>query len=160
MSLLQQMSPLVLYCLKRDFGAPIDIYKLLSSEVDPKTGVRSAETHIYRIKRAIVMPAKMTRAKLRLRGSSNKDFINLYDETTREFIIEQKDARGLTALTPDDWIVHKDKKWQVASVEDFEVNSAWVVTTMDAGVPQQTKEVRVESVLSLNLDSDVASEVA
>ena len=145
---LQQMSPLVLYCLKRDYGGSIDIYKLLSSEADVETGKRVTKVQRYHVHRAIVMPVRMARSQIMLRTSlHNKAFLNLNDTGTREFIIECKDAKGLVEMTPDDWIVYNHHRYQISTVETFEVASGWVVTGKEpAGdVPQEVTEITVES---------------
>ena len=149
---LTQMSPLILYCLKRDFGGPIDIYQLLSSEADVLTGKRVVKVRKYHIHRAVVLPERMSRSEIMLRTSlHNKAFQNLHDEGSREFIIERRDARALWLLTPDDWIVYNHRKYQISIVENFEVDSGWVVTGKeDMGAPvDEVTEETVQSTLAI-----------
>ena len=131
------MSPLILYQLKRDYGSAIDIYQLLSSDADVETGKRVTKVKKYHIHRAIALPERMSRSEIMLRTSlHNKAFQNLHDEGTREFIIERRDAKALAMLTPDDWIIYKHRKFQISIVENFEVDSGWVVTGKeDMGAP-------------------------
>ena len=159
MNQLQQMSPLVLYCLKRDFGGAIDIYKLVSSGTDLKTGKRLVEVNKYHVQRAVIMPVRMSRSQIMLRTSlHNKAFLNLHDEGTREFIIERKDVRQLTAITVDDYIVYNHQKYQLSAIEDYEAGSGWVVTgKVDIGAPaMESKEVAGTNALPLNAASEAS----
>ncbi len=157
MNFLQQMTPLLLYCLKRDYGGAIDLYQLTSSVTDVKTGVRTVEVTKYHIHRAIIMPVRMARAQLMLRTSlHNKAFYNLHDEGSREFIIERKDARGLTTITPDDYIVYEHQKYQIGSVEDYETGGGWVITTKvdPGGAAQEVQDAKVSDTLTLSETSN------
>ena len=120
------LSPLVLYCLKRDYPASIDIYQLSTSTVDLSTGAKTVTTAKFHIARAVALPERMLRSKIIMR-TANHEFLNLADFGTREFIVDRKDAKGLVPST-DDWIVHGTKKYQVASIETFECGGGWILT--------------------------------
>jgi hypothetical protein len=145
------LSPLVLYCLKRDFGAPIDIYHLASSSVDLQTGTKTSVATGYHVNRAVVMPARMSRSKVIVR-TANTEFLNLVDFGTREFIVSCKDAIGLTPAT-DDWIVYDGKKYQIATIEEFECGGGWVFSGKEISgeIPRQVLATRVTAAsVSLN----------
>jgi hypothetical protein len=100
-------------------------------------------TTTYHVNRAVIMPARMSRSRISLGTSANKDFLDLYDSSAREFIIDRKDATGLRTLTPDDWIAYANRKYQIKTVESFEFDSGWVVTAVDIGA-MPVQEVRSE----------------
>jgi hypothetical protein len=119
--------------LKREYGGPIDIYKLVDSQTDVRTGQKTVTTSVYHIRRAVILPAGWSRAKRPPISSANKDYVagGAHDTNTRDFIVDRKDAPGLT-LTPDDWIVCKGRKYQVSKVEAFEFDSGWIITAKES----------------------------
>jgi hypothetical protein len=102
----------------------VDIYHLASSSVDLSTGKKIVTSVGYHVKSAVVMPARMTRSKVIMR-TANHEFLDLADFGTREFIVDRKDAKGLSP-TVDDWIVHNGHKYQIAVIEEFECGGGWV----------------------------------
>jgi hypothetical protein len=141
MTMLNRMPPLVLYKLKRDYGGPIDIYKLVSSETNARTGQKVVTTNVVHISRAIIMPAGYSRTKPF--SGQQQDTRGLRDVSVRDFIVDRKDARNLDTLTSDDWLVHKGLKYQVKTVEADDVG--WVIAAKEIGeVPQQTISVQTD----------------
>lgn len=120
-----------LYSLKRDYGARIDIYKLGGSTTDPQTGDKTITKTMTPIRRAVVMPVKLDRTSIQGISliSSNKEFVSggTYDKGTRDFIVDRRDCRSLPELTADDWIVYAGEKYQVKTVETFEVDAGWII---------------------------------
>jgi len=55
----------------------------------------------------------------------------------------------LPELTADDWIVYNRRKYQVKTVESFEVDAGWVVTARElvGEVPEQIVDLHTESSL-------------
>ena len=78
------------------------------------------------------MPAKIDRIAEQTISviSANKQFVTggHYDMSQRDFIIDRHDVPALPELTADDWIVYNRRKYQVKTVEAFEVDAGWVVT--------------------------------
>lgn len=130
---LHQMSKRTLYMLKRQYGGPIDIYKLVDSQTDVRTGQKTVTTSAYRIRRVIIMPAGWSRVRMPSISSANKDFVagGAHDANTRDFIVDRRDAPDLT-LTSDDWIVYQGRKYQVSKVEAFEFDSGWIITAKES----------------------------
>jgi|WetSurMetagenome_2_1015567.scaffolds.fasta_scaffold55140_3 hypothetical protein len=148
------LAPLVLYCLKRDFGGPIDIYQLGSPTVDLTTGIKTSTPTRIHVRRAVILPAKMLRSKIAVRGTANSDVLNLADFGTREFIIERKDVRGYTPCV-DDWIIYQVTRYQMAAIEEFECGDGWVVTGKEiVGVmPQQQLAMSIHSQVDVNVEA-------
>ena len=126
-----------LYQLKKDYGAPIDIYKLVSSETNVRTGEKVITKTVTHVRRAVVVPARMDRiAKQTISViSANKQFVTggHYDMSQRDFIIDRRDVPAMPELTADDWIVYNRRKYQVKTVEAFEVDAGWVITARELG---------------------------
>ncbi len=145
-----------LYQLKKDYGAPIDIYKLVSSTTNVRTGTKTITKTVTHVRRAVVIPARIDRVAQQSISliSANKQFVSggTYDASQRDFIIDRHDVRTLPELTADDWIIYNRRKYQVKTVEAFEVDAGWVITARElvGEVPEQIIEERVKS--SLDLD--------
>jgi hypothetical protein len=132
-----------LYSLKRDYGARIDIYQLTNSTTDPRTGAKVVSKVMFPVTRGIVMPEKLDRTAVQSIAliSSNKEFVSggTYDKGTRDFIVDRRDCPLLPELTADDWIVYAGAKYQIKSVEKFEVEAGWIITAtkINGEVPEQ-----------------------
>lgn len=120
-----------LYVLKRQYGGPVVIYKLLTSEVDPKTGKATVEIQATRIKRVIILPARVTRDVVRNISviSADKQIVQggSFDVSRRVFIVDRRDARSLV-LSHDDWLVWNGRKVQFEKIEEMEFDSGWIIT--------------------------------
>jgi hypothetical protein len=147
MSQLHLMQRANLYRLKRDYGGPIDIYQLVSSATDSRTGVTTLATNKTHVRCAAIMPATQSRKAI-ARGQIKST--GTYDIGICDFIIDRKDAPSLATLTSDDWIVANGHKYQVGTVESFQVNEGWIVTgrEMVGEVPQQTFDLKSENVVT------------
>ena len=145
-----------LYQLKKDYGAPIDIYKLVASETDARTGEKVITKTVTHVRRAVVVPSRIDRIANQTISliSANKQFVTggHYDVNQRDFIIDRRDAPRLPELTADDWIVYNRRKYQVKTVEAFEVDAGWVITARElvGEVPEQIFTLRAESRLELD----------
>jgi len=128
---LNRQMQIALYALKRQYGGPLIVYRLLTSEVDPKTGEATVETRATRIRRAIVLPATFTREVVRNISliSADKQLVQGggYDSSKRVFIIDRRDARNLT-ISLDDWLIWGGHKYQPEKIEEMEFQSGWIVT--------------------------------
>jgi hypothetical protein len=144
-----------LYQLKKDYGAPIDIYKLVASETNVRTGEKVITKTVTHVRRAVVVPARIDRVAQQTISliSANKQFVSggTYDSSQRDFIIDRRDVPALPELTADDWIIYNRRKYQVKTVEAFEVDAGWVVTARElvGEVPELILEERVKSTLAL-----------
>ncbi len=151
-----------LYQLKKDYGAPIDIYKLISSTTNVRTGAKIITKTVTHVRRAVVIPARIDRVAQQSISliSANKEFVSggTYDLSQRDFIIDRHDVRTLPELTPDDWIIYNRRKYQVKTVEAFEVDAGWVITARElvGEVPEQIIEEHVRTSLDLD-DTSTAS---
>jgi hypothetical protein len=128
---LSRQMQVALYALKRQYGGPIVIFRLLSSQVDPKTGEATVETSTTRVRRAAVLPAVFTRDVVRNISviSADKQMVQggSYDVNRRVFVIDRRDARSLV-LSQDDWLVWDGRKYQFEKVEELEFRTGWIIT--------------------------------
>lgn len=119
-----------LYMLKRQFGGTISIYQMGDATVDHLTGVKTIPRTVTVVRRAIILPVKIVREVIQTISviSANKSFVvgGNYDTSLRMFIVEQDDAPGIE-LTESDWIVYRNRRYEVKSFEEYEFDSAWVI---------------------------------
>lgn len=127
-----------LYRLKREYGGTIDIYKLNSSDTDVRTGVKVIDKTVYRVERAIVMPARRDRTVART-VSQEFNMGGSFDDRVRDFIIDRRDLPNLPDLTSDDWIVYRSGKYQIQEVVSYELDTGWIITAKElvGEVPEQ-----------------------
>lgn len=145
----------VIYNLKRQYGAELDIYKFLGSTVDLKTGIASNDKELTQIDRAVILPARAMRNFVQSisKISADKQFVygGTYDRRIRMFLIDRLDAPDLD-LTTDDWIVYDGKKYEIKHFDEFEFGSLWVVVghAVVGDVPEQIFPVSGEDRLTLS----------
>lgn len=157
MNFLNLLSRLNLYKLKRAFGSPIDIYKLLSSTTDVRTGEAVIQTRVIHVKQAIVLPTVQIRKQLMRKMAAgteaSRDFTaaGSYDRSERKVIIDSRDTPGLRELTADDWIVFKARRYQIVEVECPDTDFTWLLTIRQqlGEVPQQTLSLKSDDLVSL-----------
>jgi hypothetical protein len=144
-----------LYSLKREYGGRIDLYKLLSSQTDVRTGEKVRLKEVYPIQRAVILPGKRTRQvdQSISQISANKSFVmgGTVDETARRFLIDRLDVPQLSQITSDDWIVFAGRKYQIEAVEAFEFDTGWIVDAKElcGEIPEQIFIARADNLLNL-----------
>ncbi len=121
-----------MYSLKRQWGAPIDLYLMGTSATDLETGVKTTTKAVYPIRMAIVLPAKILREVIQsiAQISANKAMVygGTFDSGARVFIIDQRDIRDVDDIREDDWIVYKGNRYEMKQIEEFDLGGAWMIT--------------------------------
>lgn len=163
-NLLQRMRQ-VLYSLKRQYGFRIDIYKLLGSETDVRTGVKTVTKQKFVVYKAVVLPATISREVQQSISeiSANKEFVTggTFDIGARTFIIDRRDCPTLPSLTADDWIVYDGKKYQIKTAQCFEPNAGWIIKAraLEGEVPEPNSLTAAAAPDSLTLTSTASAVV-
>lgn len=154
-----------LYALKRQYGGPIVIYRLLSSEVNLETGEAEVKTFAIRVKRAIVLPVRLAREVVRNISLISADKLIVqgggYDTGRKVFVIDRRDARSLV-LTLDDWLVYGGHKFQFEKVDELEFDSGWIITAkvLLGEIDRETElQQTVEATDSAEIESEASAEV-
>lgn len=142
-----------LYVLKRLYGGRIVLCSLLDASTDHKTGVKTKDIETCHIKKAIVLPNKMTREVVEsvARISMNKPLAYGGEFTIgdRGFIIQGSDAPKGWNLKQDDWIVYRGERYSIKMVIRTCGNTGWtVVARKHPGVPL-TFHVTANSAITL-----------
>lgn len=162
---LNRQMQMALYALKRQYGAPVVIYRLLTSKVNLETGEAGVNTFATRVKRAIVLPARLTREVVRNISLISADKLIVqgggYDTAKKVFIIDRRDARSLV-LSQDDWLVYGGRKYQFEKIEEMEFDSGWIITgkvllgetDLETGLQQS-----VDGTDTVDLETGVVGEV-
>jgi hypothetical protein len=155
-----------IYTLKKEYGVSIVLYKLLTASTNRDTGVKT-ETHTsHPITRAVVLPLKEVPEVIKNISvlSANKRFAfgGYFDTGTRMFLIDRKDVPGIDDLTVHDWIIYKDKRYDIKSLEELEDNTSWIVIghAQEGVVPVQDRRGTVEHTLNLTQEAAYVLEEA
>lgn len=144
-----------LYSLKREYGGgPFDIYSFSGASVNYQTGSKVVTKDVTRINRAIILPATLKRDLIQTISmiSANKQFVygGTHDARQRAVIIDRRDAPDLT-LNEDDWCVFDGRKYEILKIQEFEFDTAWVLTIKElvGEVPEQIHVCKADHLLSL-----------
>ena len=155
-----------IYTLKREYGVSIVLYKLLTTNTDRDTGVKT-ETHTsYPISRAVVLPLKEIPEVIKNISilSANKRFAfgGYFDTGTRMFLIDRKDVKDVEDLTVHDWIIYHDKRYDIKSLEELEDNTSWIVigNAQEGVVPVQDRLGTINHTLNLTQEAAYVLEQA
>jgi len=140
----------VLYKLKRSYGTPVDYYQISSHDVDPLTGNKTTVETVTHIRRAIVLRAREFRSFVYDLAyiSANKDFTEggYFDPEDRNIILDAKDFIKGFDPNPDDYLIVKNKRYDVSAIQTFEENAAFLITARKL---RSGKLVRKEKALSV-----------
>lgn len=143
---------LTLYALKRQWGGSFSIYQMGDAVVDHLTGAKIIPRTVLAIRRGIILPGKTIREVEQNISviSANKQFVfgGTYDTTTRVFIVDRMDAPNLE-LTESDWIVFNDQRYEVKEFQEFEFDSAWIITgkSVEGENPEQIRLLAADNLI-------------
>jgi hypothetical protein len=132
---LQRVIRQTIYSLKRQYGGGIAIYKLNNATTDLRTGVRTIDKDVFNVRQAVVLPTRITRDVVQSISqiSANKKFVYgaSFDSGKRTFVIDSRDVPEGFQIGNDDWIVYKNRRYDVESIEEFEFKAGWVITGVE-----------------------------
>lgn len=149
-----------LYMLKRQYGCTISIYQMGDATVDHLTGVKSIPRTVTVVRRAIILPVKIAREAVQTISiiSANKAFVvgGTYDTSVRMFIVEQDDAPDLE-LTQSDWIIYRNRRYEVKSFDEYDLDKAWVIIgkAVRGDIPSQIYPLMADNLLRITDSVDL-----
>lgn len=121
----------ILYRLKRSFGLPVVFKFPTKNEYNVETGVADREFQEISVRRAIVLPAKVTRDFVYDLAyiASNKNFTEggFFDKTARNVIVRSTDLKGYTPNL--EWeATFKGKDYVVKDISETEDSAGYIFT--------------------------------
>lgn len=120
----------VIYRLKRQYGFPLTLHKIISVDRDLDTGDQRNTIRLLTIKRAVLLPTSLMRRFIYDPAylKSNKNFTTggTFDPNNREILLDYEDV-GEFNIEIDDYIIYDDKRWQVTMVSELEYKTAFVI---------------------------------
>lgn len=149
-----------LYLLRREFGGPVTVYRLMNSESDPRTGVKTKHVDVYDVSRAVILPGNWGLKERRGISliSANKQLVQggHYESGLQAFIVDSRDIPF--EPTSDDWLVHNDRRYNFASIGRYEDNSSWLIgaQALPGRAAEQIFLVKSETLISLTQGADDA----
>ena len=144
-----------IYAMKRQYGARVDVYRVVSSTTDHLTGDKTVVKEVHRVRRAPVLPYHMKREVVQTISmiSADKAFVygGSYDSSKREIIFDSRDLPDNYEIKPEDYLVFNGARWDVFSVEKLEYDTGWVIGCKNLpGMPAyEIRDVLVTQDLSL-----------
>lgn len=148
-----------IYAMKRQYGAKIDVYRIVSSETDHLTGEKTVIKEVHPVRRAPVLPSRMKRDVTQTISiiSADKQFVygGFYDASKREVIIDSRDLPNDYEIKPEDYVVFNGERWDVIGVEKFEYDTGWVLTVKNLpGMPAyEIQDLLITQDLSLGQEA-------
>jgi hypothetical protein len=129
---LNQRIKAILYSFKQQYGGgPVHIYTFGGTTTNVETGAKTTVKDVTVVRKAVILPAKVSRDVVQTISqiSANKAFVygGSFDSRTRTFIIDRLDCPDLE-LKEDDWLVFNGRKYEIKAVQEFEFDTAWVIT--------------------------------
>lgn len=121
------------YKLKRDYGLPLDIYRITGETTDYETGKKTTIKVKFHIRRGIFLPSRVMRdfAKdVAYQGDMrNAKYQGLFDSSQRQLVIDKTDLNDIfKTLTTADWIVFNHTRWEISEIDEFEEDVAyWLI---------------------------------
>lgn len=120
-----------LYMLKRQYSGQIVLCSLTDADTDYTTGVKTVQYVPWPIRRAIVLPSRMTREVVAsvARISSNKPLAygGEFEVGDRGFIIQGTDTPNGLTIQKDDWILYRGERYSMKSIQDVCGGVGWMV---------------------------------
>lgn len=152
-----------LYSLKLDFGVPVIVNKITSSETNFLTGINETINTRTKVRRACLMPLEVTRGSYvsPFQSQTNKPFITKgamgWDDAARLFLFDGRDLPNhVWAL--QDYIVHDYLRYEVVAFEEIGDKAGYAVWTSRA-IGGTLQEVWRESVShNLSILSEVINQ--
>lgn len=151
-----------IYALKRQYGGRIDIYRLNDAETDLRTGEKTIDKDVFPIRRAVILPNRISRDVVQSISqiSANKKFVmgSSFDSGRRSFIIDCRDVPDSYHPKNDDWIVYRNRRYDIQDIEEFEFRSGWIIKAQEVfGNPvEQIFLVKAGDYLELSSDASVS----
>lgn len=151
-----------LYDLKQRWGNEISVYKLDSASTDYTTGNKSATKSVVDIRKAAVLPAQEIRrffasiAFLTASKQFTSPGLHGFDQSRRGFIIEARDLPDGYEFQPEDWIVYRNRRYDVEIIERLEFDTGWMLIgkELKGSDPEQIINLNVSNALNFAEDVD------
>jgi hypothetical protein len=151
-----------MYALKRQYGGRIDVYRLNDVETNLRTGVKTISKDCFRIRRAVILPVRISRDVVQSISqiSANKKFVYgaNFDAGKRTFVIDSRDLPKGFQFNNDDWVVYRDRRYDLADIQELEFAAGWIVSGVEVmgRRPEQSLLARAVDLLIVESEASVA----
>jgi len=145
--------------MKRQYGARVDVYRVVSSTTDHLTGEKTVVKEVFPVRKAPVLPYKIQRAVVQTISiiSADKEFVygGAFDSSKREIIIDARDLPNGFEIKPEDYVVFNHTRWDVVNVERVEYDTGWVITVKNLPnmPPYEIRDILITQDLALSTDA-------
>ena len=147
---------LVIYALKRAFGAKIQVYRVTSETHNVRTGVIDRIYSKQTIRRAVVLPNNITRDFVYdlsfIAANKNFTYGGLFDPEQRNMILDAKDVSNGFVPNNNDYVIYNNERWLVAKVVPTAEVKAFFMTI------KRTTSLPNDLVLDVETDVSITQE--
>ena len=141
-----------LYALKRTYGNPVVLRKIVSTTTDFTTGQKGCNYTDFSIRFCIVLPVnyQVTLARLiaLLTGRNTAPEGGMFDTGSRSFIIDAVDLRGRLVKT-EDQILYDDQTYNILEATELEYHAGYFIRAKMVDNRPEIKEVEFEDELNV-----------
>jgi glucose/arabinose dehydrogenase len=141
--------------MKRQYGARVDVYRVVSSTTDHLTGEKTVVKEVFPVRKAPVLPYKIQRAVVQTISiiSADKEFVygGAFDSSKREIILDSRDLPNGFEIKPEDYVVFNHTRWDVVNVERVEYDTGWVIAVRNLPnmPPYEIRDILITQDLAL-----------
>jgi hypothetical protein len=149
----------VLYNLKTNYGSPMEIYQILQSDYDQKTGKRTQQRRRIEIPLAVILPnvlsKKFSYDLAYIAANKNFTYGANYELGIRNVIIDAEYVPEGVTITPEDYAVIEDKRYEIKTAEALEHDYGYLLSlkATTGALAQSIIDLRVSN--QFHLDSEV-----
>ncbi len=122
----------ILYKMKQDYGVPVKYGILEKNSIDPLTGLNTVSKRVYAIKKAILLPTKLSRKFAQdiayLAANKNFTYGALFDEKISIYMIDARDLPKSLVLNMDNFLFSKHERYVIKTAEILEHDCGWLLT--------------------------------
>ncbi len=145
----------VLYSLKNEYGFAVTFYNISTETVDYKTGARENVTEHLNVRKAVVLPRKLTQKfefdLAYIAAGKNMTYGGLYNTGTRKIIVDRRDV-GDFEIKVDGYFTWQGNRYQIAEVVDVEFDTGWLILgrVVDGAIRNKIVDLKAESPLTFS----------
>lgn len=144
-----------LYALKRQYGAPVTLYKMDSKDFNPKTGQKVTVRSHLSINLAIILPDslanKFAYEHSYLAANRKFTFGTQWNQRQRLVVIDGADLPNQYEIELEDCLVFNNDRYVIRKVDKFDSGFGFILTITRAenNLPLQITDLSVDHVLGL-----------
>lgn len=155
----------VLYKLKKNYGFPISLYKILESQNDPQTGRKDRKRAVYDIRKAVILtPSDLKRTFNHDRAfaaavTSRFSYGGFYDIEALYIMIDCRDLPRDFLIELQDFFIYNHKRYNIDDCQKIEPGLAYIIKSRELRGSEPTEIITEKIIQSLPLEQGVLNDL-